>query len=653
MGICPLVEGADNEILERLVPVAAGETVPLEDFFRPPLFSQPQLNPAGTHVAALMSGGQDTQQLVVHDISTGEATMVDGLMGHDVYRHSWLNDSRLLFSLSFQKQYGVSMAAVEVDRLGRPYPVMQYVAPRLVSVPPGDRLRPLVSFHGESAEKQGQVAVINTGLKRAKFVNLLGTSGGSLDYHTFREGNARVVIDRLPALARGIGINYQADPFGKMAYAGSWTDGVLHYYHFDGETWHESPLDSEKFRVHGMGRNGSEVVASELRYDGEPSAVKFVSLADGAVGDEILRDKGYDFSGGIIRDPVTRAMVGLTYHRSTPALVWFDERYQTLQAMFEKSFPRRIVRMASWSDDLSVILLAVSSDRHPTSYHLVDLKKKTIGLLKDSRPWLDAERLSRVSIVKFKTEEGRQLDAYLTLPPGFSKETPGPLIVMPHGGPWVRDVLGFDAQAQFLASRGYAVLQPNYRGSPGTNWMFPEADQWDFLKMHADVTSATKMVLKTGLFDRDRVAIMGASFGAYLALSGGVHEPDLYRCVVGMAGVYDWAEVVRDSKHNQYSSGEYGFLVNKLGDPKTDPDKFQRISPINFVDNLKVPVFVAHGKEDPVASRLESQRLIAQLKKYDKEYDVKFIAREGHGMAHLDNQVELYARIETFLAEHL
>ncbi|GAB5558362.1 MAG: hypothetical protein SynsKO_00090 [Synoicihabitans sp.] len=644
---------AKDDPLDRIVPVAPDVQVPSTDFFRPPLFTRPQLNPAGTHVAALMSGGQDTLQLVVHDIESGEATMVDGLMNHDVYRHHWLNDSRLLFSLSYRKQYGVSLAAVEVNRLNRPYPVMQYAAPRLVAVPPGDRLRPLVAFQGESADKQGQVAVINTGLKRAKFVNLLGTSGGSLDFHTFREANARVVIKRFPPLARGISVGYGADPQGALSYAWSWDDGVVDFYHLQDDDWIPSPIDSEKFTVHGIGRHGTEVVVSALRYESEPSPVKFMSLVDGSLGDEILVDKGYDFHGGIIRDPATHAIVGLSYERSTPALVWFDERYEALQSMFEKSFPRRIVRMISWSDDLSVILLGVSSDRHPISYHLVDLKKKTIGLLKDSRPWLDPERLSGVNIVKFKTVEGRQLDAYLTLPKGFSKSNPGPLIVLPHGGPWVRDVLGFNSEAQFLASRGYAVLQPNYRGSPGTDWMFPEEDRWDFTKMHADVTRATEMVLKTGLFDRDRVAIMGGSFGAYLALSGGVHEPDLYRCVVGIAGVYDWAEVVRDRQHNQYSSGAYGFLLRKLGDPQADPAKFERISPINFVENLKAPMFVAHGKDDPVASRLESQRLVAQLKKHDKVHQVRFIAHEGHGMAHLENSVDLYERIEAFLAEHL
>jgi dipeptidyl aminopeptidase/acylaminoacyl peptidase len=239
------------------------------------------------------------------------------------------------------------------------------------------------------------------------------------------------------------------------------------------------------------------------------------------------------------------------------------------------------------------------------------------------------------------------------MPAGSSKEAPPPLVVLSHGGPWVRDAWGFDGEAQFLASRGYAVLQTNYRGSTGYDWMFPEEDRYAFRKMHDDVTSAAKTLIKSGLVDAKRVAIMGASFGAYLALSGVAHEPDIYRCAVVNAGVFDWEDIVKEAKYFQHSGNQYAYLVRKLGDPKTNKEKFDAISPIRHVANVRVPVFVAHGKDDPVAPITQSRELVANLKKHGVPHETLFKADEGHGMAHLAAQVELYTRIETFLAKNL
>jgi dipeptidyl aminopeptidase/acylaminoacyl peptidase len=258
-----------------------------------------------------------------------------------------------------------------------------------------------------------------------------------------------------------------------------------------------------------------------------------------------------------------------------------------------------------------------------------------------------------MNVMKFKTRDGRQLDAYVTLPAGASKKSPPPLVVLSHGGPWARDTWGYNGEVQFLASRGYAVLQTNYRGSTGYDWMFPEEDRYAFRKMHDDVTDAVNALLRAGVVDRDRVAIMGASFGAYLALSGVAHEPNLYRCAVVNAGVFDWEQIIRDRKYRQFDDPQFALLLRKLGDPKKEKEKFDAISPIRFVGNVHVPVFVAHGKDDPVAPVSESRRLVSELQKYNVPHEALFKSGEGHGMAHLDNQVELYSRIEAFLAKNL
>jgi len=256
-------------------------------------------------------------------------------------------------------------------------------------------------------------------------------------------------------------------------------------------------------------------------------------------------------------------------------------------------------------------------------------------------------------MIKFKTRDGRKLDAYLTFPAGANKENPPPLVVLAHGEPWARDNWGFDGEVQFLACHGYAVLQPNYRGSTGYNWMFPEEDKWDFIKMHDDVTDATKTLIASGLVDKNRVGIMGASFGGYLAIAGVAHEPELYRCAVTNAGVFDWALQVQSEKYDQYDHPSYGRMIKKLGDPKKNEEKFTAMSPINFVDKIRVPVFVAAGTEDHVVGIQQSKRLVSALDKYKVPYEKLFVSDEGHGMSYLKDKVELYDRILVFLDKYL
>jgi dipeptidyl aminopeptidase/acylaminoacyl peptidase len=379
----------------------------------------------------------------------------------------------------------------------------------------------------------------------------------------------------------------------------------------------------------------------------------------GALGEVLIQDTAYDFYanglsyGWLYRDPITQDILGADFERNGPRTVWFSKDYRKLQKILDGYFPGLVVRIIGSDQAQKLFLVATFSDRQPVIYDWVDLETRKIGLIKSSEPWIDPKRMRPMNVIKFKTRDGRHLDAYLTLPAGASKKNPPPLVVLPHGGPWARDGWGFNGEVQFLASRGYAVLQPNYRGSNGCCWMFPEEDRWDFVKMHDDVTDATKAMAASGLVDRDRIAIMGSSFGGYLALSGVVHEPALYRCAVTVAGVFDWANQIRDKKYDRYDSSAFGFYMRKIGDPAEQPARFEAMSPGRHVDRIRVPVFVAAGKEDNTVDIEQSRHLVSDLEKYHIKHEVMFAGGEGHGMRHLDNQVELYTRIEAFLAKNL
>jgi dipeptidyl aminopeptidase/acylaminoacyl peptidase len=245
-----------------------------------------------------------------------------------------------------------------------------------------------------------------------------------------------------------------------------------------------------------------------------------MDAATGKLGDVLYENPGYDFTGWLFRHPVTHEIVGLHNNTSGPRTVWFTDGYRNIQKALNAFFPGKIVEVIDSNKEGNRFLVDVFSDTQPPIYYWVDLEKHILGLVKNSSPWIDPARMQPMNVMKFKTRDGHELDAYVTMPTGASKQHPAPLVVLPHGGPWFRNVWGFDHEAQFLASRGYAVLQPNYRGSSGYGWMFPEKDRFAFRKMSDDVTDATKTLLASGMIDSRRIAIMGGSFGGYLAISG-------------------------------------------------------------------------------------------------------------------------------------
>jgi len=643
--------------LSRITPVPATEPIPTMDFFRPQTLSQPVLNPSGTHIAAVITAGEDKHELLVYSLADHKIETVGGSSTEsDIYNVNWLNDSRLIFSLSSHKLYGLGLLAADVGDLRNGYPLLQYSGARLVSIPLKNRLSPLVWNRFDiDIDKDLGVSAINTNIKSGKIADLQSATIGNtwLAAMDVRDNNAKHIVSTYPLPPDGITYYYGVDKEGELAYSYTSDRGNLAMFRLANKQWIKCPIDLEQIDIEGAGNEPGQLWVTGPRQEGKPRALQLMDSATGQLGDVALQDQSYDFNGWLYRNPGTGDVLGAIFERSSPQVFWFNDQYQTLQKILDGMFPGLLVRIIGSDTKHKIFLVSTRSAKQPTIYSWVDLETRKSGLFKNSMPWIEPARMQEMKIVKFKTRDGRRLDAYLTFPAGASKENPPPLIVLAHGGPWARDTWGFDGEVQFLASHGYAVLQPNYRGSIGYGWMFPQEDEWNFVKMHDDVTDATKTLIASGLIDKNRVGIMGASFGGYLAISGVAHEPDLYRCAVTNAGVFDWALQIQSKKYDQYDNPSFGRLMKKLGDPKKDAEKFAAMSPINFVDKIRVPVFVAGGKEDTTVEIQQSKRLVSALDKYHVPYEKLFIGGEAHGMAFLKDEVELYDRILVFLDENL
>lgn len=649
---------AEKLDLERVRPVPADQPIPIQDFFRPRVLAEPILNRAGTHIAAIISANEDKHLLLVYDITTAKADSLGFPGTKDIYNVYWLNDSRVLFQLSSRKMYGLGIMAADIHRLNNPYPLQQYSGSSLVSIPLKQPDQPLVWNRRDlESERDVGVVALNSRLSNLPIIDLTGAMSG-YDFMQVqakvRSSNDRTIVRSYPAPeSGGLVYRYMTDKEGELAYAFASRQGNLSMLRLEENMWKPCPVDLETISVvHSANEPGQLLVIGPAR-DGKPNPLQLMDAVSGELHEIVLQDVTYDFNGWTYNNPATGDVLGAIFHKGVPRVYWFDDQYKALQKILDGMFARQVVRIIGSDDKHEIFLVATYSDRQPVVYHWVNLGARTAGLFKNSAPWIDPERMQPMQIVQFKTRDGHRLEGYLTLPAGASKENPAPLVVLCHGGPWARDEWGFNGEVQFLASRGYAVLQPNYRGSTGSVGRFPVEDKYDFIKMHHDVTDAVKTVLRTGLVDKSRVGIMGASFGGYLAVSGVAHESDLYRCAVTNAGVFDWALQVQAEKYDQYDLPYYGHLVKNLGDPRKETVKYEAMSPLKHVAKIRAPVFVAGGKDDHVVELQQSRKLLAEFEHHGVAHEKLFIGDEGHGMANLDNQVELYTRIEAFLAKHL
>jgi len=263
---------------------------------------------------------------------------------------------------------------------------------------------------------------------------------------------------------------------------------------------------------------------------------------------------------------------------------------------------------------------------------------------------LIGKRLAPMEPVRYIARDGLEIRAYLTLPPG--KGTANlPLVVMPHGGPFVRDIWGYDAWVQYLASKGYAVLQPNYRGSTGFGKAFVEKGNGQFGRgMQDDVDDGVKWLAAKGTVDPKRVCIMGASYGGYAAMLAAVRNPELYRCAISFAGLSD---VSAQLKYDRKSFAASRYFRNWRDRVKGDKDfELDTISPLKMADRMTVPILIAHGTADRTVPVSQSQRLHDALLKIKRPHEFVLYKDEGHGFADPANATDFLDRVGKFLAEH-
>ena len=325
-----------------------------------------------------------------------------------------------------------------------------------------------------------------------------------------------------------------------------------------------------------------------------------------------------------------------------------DPKAQYLASLYQ-AFEGQKVRITSNTDDGAVMVVQVTSDKNPGDFYLFNGKTSKADYLFSSKPEIDPKQMADMRPISFQARDGLTLHGYLTLPAGSSGKNL-PLIINPHGGPHgIRDEWGWDPEVQFFASRGYAVLQVNYRGSAGYGMKFQDAGygQWAG-KMQDDLADSVQWLVKQQVADPKRVCIYGASYGGYAALENAERYPDLYKCVVGYVGLYD-LQTMDDSDFSHYASGKHYTGVSVGRDDAT----LKADSPVSGADKIAAPVFIIYGGQDKRVVPKNAEEMMAAMDKAGKKYEQLYEPLEQHGFYKSEHRYDLYTKMLAFIDKYI
>ena len=410
-------------------------------------------------------------------------------------------------------------------------------------------------------------------------------------------------------------------------------------------TW--GPDDAMISGPMGFTKDGKSVYLIDSRDVNAGRLVK-MNIADRKI-EVLAEDPKYDVSG-VVQNPDTYEIEAVTFTKERQEVVILDE---AIRADYEaiRKLHHGDVFISSRDDADDTWLIGFDADDGPIPYYSYDRNTRKATFLFVHRPALNDYTLARMEPISFESRDGLTIHGYITYPLGKRRENL-PTVLNVHGGPWYRDAWGYNGEAQWLANRGYACMQINFRGSTGYGKDFLNASnkEWGG-KMHDDLVDAVKWAVDQGIADPDKVGIYGGSYGGYAALVGATFTPDLFCCavdIVGPANLVSWITSIPP-----YWSSFQQILYKRIGHPETEEEFLKSRSPLYKADQIKIPMLIAQGANDPRVPQAESEQIVEALKANNIEHEYMLFEDEGHGFAIPENRLKFYAAAEKFLSKYL
>ncbi|ANH70379.1 alpha/beta fold hydrolase [Mitsuaria sp. 7] len=639
---------------------AKGAPPPIADFFRDPLMRRPKISPDGRAVALVVSSSEhERSALAVIELDQGNRiTQVASFTDSDIAFYAWVGNGRLVYTsgkdeAGKRRDYNAAgLWTVKRDGSERRQLIMTRYAQAQTESRVISRGLPYDWFLYDVPDDDSGEVIVGYGRYDARW-DLKSVQLARLNVETQQR---RMLETKSPDKA----VNWEMDAAG--------------------EPWALQTLDENREALYFKTADGTWQLAQEGDWVHSPTARPFASdgrdlrlvIDKSAAGTQALYRvdprtlkkeaeplvslAGFDFYGVPVFDTESRRLLGLHFVSDAPTTHWFDPTLKVMQATVDQALPGRVNTLSCQRCLKSGRVMVTSqADTQPSEYFLYDHAAKQLRAFGSARPWIRAADMAQVEQTRIRARDGLEFPVTVTTPAG-KVEGPRPAVVLVHGGPFARGTTwGWNSLPQFLASRGYVVIEPEFRGSDGYGEPLFKAGwrQWGE-GMIDDLSDSLAWAVKQGWVDAKRVCIAGASYGGYAAMMGLIKDPGQYRCGVSWAGVTDLDYLFSLDWSDESEAGKRYGLPALVGDRVKDAEMLRRTSPLRRAADLKAPVLIAHGYDDhrvPIDHASDFRRALEKSGHKDVEYVA--YEGEGHGWRKLSTDVDFYGRMERFLAKHL
>lgn len=600
------------------------EKIDIKDFFKNPEKTAYKISPNGEYFS-FKAPYENRMNIHVQKVGDTIAQLLTKETDRDISGYFWVTDDRLLYLKDDGGDenfalYGVNRDGSNLKQLTKSGVKIQIIddledIPEYVIIGTNERIAQIFDPYRLN---------VNTGE-----MEMLATNPGNISgWMTDHDGKIRIATTTDGVNTSLLYRETEADEFKTVITTNFKESFDPQFFAFD-----NSPV---LYGTSNIGRDKSALVTFDLK-TGKELEVLFTDENNDIMGAGYSRKRKVLTSVQWVADKVKKH--------------FFDEESKNMFKDLESKLPGVEIAPSSANKDETKFIIRTYTDVSNGAYYYYDKETKDLQLIEEVTPWIKGDQMAEMKPISYTSRDGITINGYLTLPRGVEARNL-PVVVNPHGGPWARDYWGFNPEVQFLANRGYAVLQMNFRGSTSYGREFWEKSfmQWG-QSMQNDITDGVQWLIDQGIADEKRIAIYGASYGGYATLAGLTYTPDLYACgvdYVGVSNLFTFMETIPP-----YWEQYLAMLYEMVGHPEKDSAMLAAYSPSLNADKIKAPLFIAQGANDPRVKKSESDQMVEAMKAngVDIEYMVK--DNEGHGFHNEENRFEFYGAMEAFLEKHL
>lgn len=598
--------------------------VPLKDFFKNPEKTGYQISPDGNYFSFL-APWESRLNIFVQKIGDNDAVRITSAKERDITSYFWKGNNKIMYLQDKAgdenfKLYSVNKDGSDLKLLTPEDKVRAGIVDDLEDI--DDYM--LISTNERNPQAFDVYRLnVNTGEKKMIAEN----PGNIMGWITDHDGKLRVATASDGVNSVVLYRDTEEEPFKEVLVTNFRDELNPLFFTFDNKFMYASS---------NLGRDKSAIV----KFD----------IANGKELELMYENPDVDVSG-LSYSRKRKVLTTISYVKEKREMKFLDSETEKRYDRLKKELGDYEVVITGLNKNEDKFLVRTYSDRSLGSYYFYDAASDKLSKIVEVSPWLNENELAVQKPVTYKSRDGLTIHGYLTLPVGVEPKNL-PVVMNIHGGPWARDNWGFNPEVQFLANRGFAVLQVNYRGSTGYGKKFWEASfrEWG-KKMQDDVSDGVKWLISEGIANPKKVGIYGGSYGGYATLAGLAFSPELYACGVDYVGVSNLFTFMKTIP--PYWEPFRKMMYEMVGNPEVDSALFVSASPVFHADKIVAPLFVAQGKMDPRVNIAESDQMVEAMKKRGVEVEYMVKDNEGHGFRNEENRFAFYGAMETFLKKHL